>query len=51
VLGSWAVGGLALGLLGERYGPHVRGGYQTSPSRQSHTSGPAGSSRTATGST
>jgi hypothetical protein len=51
VLGSWAVGGLALGLLGERFGPHVRRGYQTSPSRQSHTSGPAGSSRTATGST
>lgn len=24
VLGSWAAGGLALGLLGERYGPHVR---------------------------
>jgi hypothetical protein len=24
VLGAWAVGGLALGLLGERYGPHVR---------------------------
>jgi hypothetical protein len=21
---AWAVGGLALGLLGERYGPHVR---------------------------
>lgn len=25
VLGVWAVGGLALGLLGERFGPHVRG--------------------------
>ena len=24
VLGAWAVGGLAVGLLGERYGPHVR---------------------------
>src|SRR5262245_54451732 len=24
VLGAWAVGGLAFGLLGERYGPHVR---------------------------
>jgi hypothetical protein len=24
VLGSWAAGGLALGLLGERFGPHVR---------------------------
>ena len=24
VLGAWAAGGLALGLLGERYGPHVR---------------------------
>jgi hypothetical protein len=26
VLGVWAAGGLALGLLGERLGPHVRGG-------------------------
>jgi hypothetical protein len=25
-LGAWAVGGLLLGLLGERYGPHVRAG-------------------------
>lgn len=25
VLGAWAAGGLALGLLGERLGPHVRG--------------------------
>jgi hypothetical protein len=24
VLGAWAAGGLALGLLGERFGPHVR---------------------------
>jgi hypothetical protein len=24
VLGAWAIGGLALGLLGERFGPHVR---------------------------
>lgn len=24
VLGVWAVGGLAFGLLGELYGPHVR---------------------------
>ena len=24
VLGAWAAGGLVLGLLGERYGPHVR---------------------------
>ena len=24
VLGAWAAGGLALGLLGERLGPHVR---------------------------
>ena len=24
VLGAWAIGGLAFGLLGERYGPHVR---------------------------
>ncbi len=24
VLGAWAIGGFALGLLGERYGPHVR---------------------------
>jgi hypothetical protein len=24
VLGAWAVGGLVVGLLGERYGPHVR---------------------------
>jgi hypothetical protein len=24
VLGAWAAGGLAFGLLGERYGPHVR---------------------------
>jgi hypothetical protein len=26
VLGAWAAGGLALGLLGERFGPHVRAG-------------------------
>jgi hypothetical protein len=51
VLGAWAGGGLALGLLGERYGPHVRAAYQTSPSRQSQASGPVGSSRAATGST
>jgi hypothetical protein len=25
VLGAWAFGGLGLGLLGERFGPHVRG--------------------------
>ena len=24
VLGAWAAGGLVVGLLGERYGPHVR---------------------------
>jgi hypothetical protein len=24
VLGAWALGGLVLGLLGERFGPHVR---------------------------
>jgi hypothetical protein len=24
ILGAWATGGLALGLLGERFGPHVR---------------------------
>jgi hypothetical protein len=24
VLGAWAAGGLTFGLLGERYGPHVR---------------------------
>jgi hypothetical protein len=24
MLAAWAIGGLTLGLLGERYGPHVR---------------------------
>ena len=34
VLGAWAAGGLALGLLGERFGPHVRAGARASPLRQ-----------------
>jgi hypothetical protein len=31
VLGAWAIGGLALGLLGELYGPHVRRAPATRP--------------------
>jgi hypothetical protein len=31
VLGAWAAGGLALGLLGERYGPHVRAAARGAP--------------------
>jgi hypothetical protein len=45
VLGAWAVGGLVLGLLGERYGPHVRrAGVQSDGLRRSAI--PVSASRT-----